>query len=97
VEGDVIERFGAAGIPKDNIAFARDTYLFEFPEPPDMLVNAFRRFYGPTMNAFDAASANGKDEALEDELQKLFASQNQARDGKTTSIPATFLKVTVTT
>ena len=97
VEGDVIERFGAAGIAKDRIAFARDAYLFEFAAPPAALVDAFRRYYGPTMNAFDAAAANGKAEALEKELQSLFASQNQARDPQTTSIPATFLKVTVTT
>src|SRR5881398_531163 len=33
VESNVIERFGAAGIPKENISFARDTYTFNFPTP----------------------------------------------------------------
>jgi ubiquinone/menaquinone biosynthesis C-methylase UbiE len=31
VESNVIERFGAAGIPKENISFLRDTYVFSFP------------------------------------------------------------------
>jgi ubiquinone/menaquinone biosynthesis C-methylase UbiE len=34
VESNVIERFTAAGIPKDNISFARDTFTFNFPGTP---------------------------------------------------------------
>jgi SAM-dependent methyltransferase len=93
VEGNVIERFGAAGIPKERIAFLRDTYTFNFPGAPAEFVADFRRYYGPTMNAFDAAEKNGKAENLRQELETLFASQNKAKDR--TSIPATFLRVTV--
>lgn len=45
------------------------------------------------MNAFDAAEKNGRAAALQKELEDLFISQNQSSDG--TSIPATFLRVTV--
>ena len=45
------------------------------------------------MNAFEAATAAGRDEALQDELEALFNEQNRPHD--TTSIPATFLRVTV--
>ncbi len=95
VESNVIERFGAAGIPKEDISFVRDTYTFNYPGSPSEFVDAFRRYYGPTMNAFDAAEKNGKSEQLRKELEALFESQNKSPTGGTTSIPATFLRVTV--
>ena len=55
VEDDVIERFEAAGVPKDQISFERDTYTFNYPGTPEELVADFRDYYGPTMNAFAAA------------------------------------------
>src|SRR5436190_41657 len=55
IEGNVIERFGGADVPKDRISFVRDTYTFNFGGTPAEFVEAFRRYYGPTMNAFDAA------------------------------------------
>ena len=61
VEDNVIERFDAAGIPKEKISFVRDTYTFNFPGTPAELVAEFREYYGPTMNAFDAAEKNGKE------------------------------------
>jgi len=60
VESNVIERFGAAGIPKENISFVRDTYVFNFPGKPSELVGEFRKYYGPTMNAFEAAERTVK-------------------------------------
>ncbi len=95
VESNVIERFSGAGIPKENVSFARDTFTFEYPFPPSKLVETFRNFYGPTMNAFDAAEKNGKADELAKELDALFNSQNKAASKDTTSIPATFLRVTV--
>ena len=95
MENVVVERFEAAGIPKEKISFARDTYRFEFPAAPSEFVSAFRSFYGPTMNAFEAAEKNGRADDLARELNALFASQNQSRRADTTSIPATFLRVTV--
>src|SRR5208283_287935 len=95
VESHVIERFSGAGIPKENIAIARDTYVFEFPESPSKLVDSFRRFYGPTMNAFEAAERNGRAADLQRELENLFNDQNLSASKETTTIPATFLRVTV--
>jgi len=95
VESNVIERFGAAGIPKESISFVRDTYVFSFPGKPSELVDEFRKYYGPTMNAFEAAEKNGKAGDLQKELEGLFNSQNKSPGKDTTSIPATFLRVTV--
>jgi SAM-dependent methyltransferase len=77
VESNVIERFGAAGIPKENVSFVRDTYVFNFPGKPTELVDAFRKYYGPTMNAFEAAEKNGRAADLQKELEELFNCQNQ--------------------
>jgi ubiquinone/menaquinone biosynthesis C-methylase UbiE len=93
VESDVIERFTAAGVPKENISFERDTFVFNFPGTPAEFVDAFRKYYGPTMNAFEAAEKQGKAEELQKKLEELFESENKLKDG--TSIPATFLRVTV--
>jgi len=93
VEANVIERFGSAGIPKERIAFVRDTYYFNYPGSPLALMGEFRTFYGPTMNAFAAAEQNGRADALTKELEALFEAQNRSTTG--TSIPATFLRVTV--
>ena len=91
----MIERFTNAGIPKENISFSRETFTFNAPYSPSEFVNAFKTYYGPTMNAFDAAEKNGKAESLQRELDDLFNSQNKSTNGKTTSIAATFLQVTV--
>ena len=94
VEANVIERFGGAGVAKDKISCVKDTYFFNYAGPSTEFVDAFRNFYGPTMNAFDAATKNGKASDLSKELNELFARQNTAAGGST-SIPATFLRVTV--
>lgn len=95
VESHVIERFGGAGIPQEQISFVRDTYTFNYPGSPSELVDAFRRYYGPTMNAFEAAEKNGRGGELLKELEALFNSQNKSSRSDATSIPATFLRVTV--
>ena len=93
-EAEVRRRFEAAGIAADAIGFERATWFFRQDGPPDELFDTFRRFYGPTMNAFDAAAPAGREHQLAAELKMLFAAQN--RGGGNTEIPATFLKVTVT-
>ena len=95
VEGNVIERFGQAGIAPERIAFRRDTYTFEFPGTPSGFVSSFRQYYGPTMNAFEAAQKSGRAAELERELVTLFEAQNRNSRKDATSIPATFLHVTV--
>jgi ubiquinone/menaquinone biosynthesis C-methylase UbiE len=95
VEDNVIERFGQAGVSADRISFARETYTFEYPAPPTELLAVFREYYGPTMNAFAAAEADGRTEDLQRELADLFTTQNASPNADATSIPATFLQVTV--
>lgn len=96
VEADVRERFAAAGIDGDRVACERDTYVFDAPGTPADLVATFRDFYGPTMNAFAAAAANGRAGDLERELVALFEAQNTSKVAGRTIIPATFLRVTAT-
>jgi len=95
VEKDVIERFANAGISKENISFSRETFTFNAPYSPAEFVENFRDFYGPTMNAFEAAEKNGKAADLQRDLEILFNNENRSDAKNTTSIPATFLKVTV--
>jgi SAM-dependent methyltransferase len=95
MESHVLERFGAAGVPEAQITCVRDTYMFNYPHPPIELVAAFRSYYGPTMNAFESAGKNGRAADLHKELVALFENQNQSLTPGTTSIPATFLRVTV--
>jgi len=95
VERDVAERFLAAGVPRENVSFDRDTFTFAFTGSPSAFVAQFRRYYGPTMNAFEAAERNGAEQDLEGELVALFAAQNRSGRPDTTIIPATFLRVTV--
>jgi SAM-dependent methyltransferase len=95
VEENVIERFAAAGVPAENVSFERDTYTFNFPGPPAELLDLFRTYYGPTMNAFEAAAGDGREDELQAELETLFNAQNASTSEDATSIPATFLRVTV--
>lgn len=94
VEGNVHERFGAAGIAAGDISCERATWVFRHPGPPVELLAMFRDYYGPTMNAFEAAARDGRAEQLEAELTELFEAQNRGGSGQT-EIPATFLKVIV--
>ena len=95
VESHIIERFGQAGIPTEKIDMVRDSFHFATPDKrPADLIDAFRRFYGPTMNAFEAAEKNGKVEELHAQLLELAVAQNKAADGGL-SISATYMRVTV--
>jgi ubiquinone/menaquinone biosynthesis C-methylase UbiE len=94
LENNVIERFTGAGAKKENISFLKDSYTFNFSGPPAAFVDDFRKYYGPTMNAFDAAEKSGRAADLQRELEVLFESQNKS-PGKGTTVSATFLRVTV--
>ena len=95
VESNVVERFAAAGVPADQVSFARDTFTFRAPVAPAEFVANFRDYYGPTMNAFEAAEKSGRAAELQKELEELFQRQNTSPSPDATSIPATFLRVTV--
>jgi ubiquinone/menaquinone biosynthesis C-methylase UbiE len=95
VESNILERFGQAGIPEEKVSMVKDTYYFMSSEQsPADFIDLFRRFYGPTMNAFEAAGATGRTEELHGQLLSLAKAQNKSKNGGT-FIPATFLRVTV--
>ena len=83
------------GSAPGNISFERDTFTFNYPKPPSALLDEFRKYYGPTMNAFEAAERNGRADELQKELEDLFNRENKSGRSDVTSIPATFLRVTV--
>jgi SAM-dependent methyltransferase len=96
VEANVVERFADAGIPATKVSCVKDTYTFNYAGTPTEFLEAFRQYYGPTMNAFEAAEKNGRAGDLKKELAALFESKNASASAGKTSIPATFLRVTVT-
>lgn len=89
----VTERFVGAGVPADQVSFERGTWNFDYEGSPTELVEIFRDYYGPTMNAFAAARAAGREDELRAELDELFEGENRDDDG--TFIAATFLLVNV--
>jgi len=95
VEANVVERFSAAGVDPQDITCERDTYTFRFDGTPSEFLDNFQRFYGPTMNAFEAAEKAGKAAQLRQELGDLFDRQNTSTTPGQTVIGATFLRVTV--
>ena len=94
VESHIVERFAQAGVSRENISMVKDTYYFAHPEKsPEEFIELFEQFYGPTMNAVDAARNNGKQDELHKQLVELANIQNKSNAG--TFIPATFMRVTV--
>ena len=93
-EEAVRERFAKAGIPEAAVTCKRDSFVFRHDGPPAELVERFTHYYGPTMNAIDAAELNGGADKLREQLVQLFEAQNQSADAGKTEIPATFLRVT---
>ncbi len=95
VEEEVVARFAAAGVSESDISCARDSYTFDYSGPPSEFVNEFKEYYGPTMNAFAAAAASGRDGELQAELENLFTAQNTQPTNDATCIPTTFLRVAI--
>jgi SAM-dependent methyltransferase len=96
VESHVRERFAAAGVRGDAVRCTPETFTFDFDGTPEQFVDAFRLYYGPTMNAFDAAAKDGRADALQRELVELFRAQNRSGSASRTVIPATYLRVVAT-
>jgi len=94
VADTVRERFSEAGIAPENVACEPATFTFRYSGPATEFLDIFRDYYGPTMNAFDAANNAGRADELYAELADLFETQNRGGADRT-EIPATFLKVTV--
>ena len=95
LEETVTERFIGAGVSQKQVSFERETYTFNFPGSPSEFLGVFRTYYGPTMNAYEAAAADGREDDLHAELDALFNEQNASSNGAGTSIPATFLRVEI--
>ena len=95
VEANVIDRFGSAGIASDQITCTREAYTFNYSGTPEAFLNDFRNYYGPTMNAFDAATKDGRADDLHRDLLALFQRENHSQVPDRTSISATYLRVTV--
>ena len=94
VESNVLERFGKAGVPEQNISMVKDTFFFSGAATTDQMIDIFKNFYSPTMNAFEAAGKNGRDQELLTQLLELAHAHNKSSDGAT-RIGSTFLKITV--
>ena len=95
VESNILERFGQAGVSKEKISMIKDTYYFASPDKsPAQFIDLFERFYGPTLNAVEAARKNGRAGELHSQLVELANLQNKSKDAGT-FIPATFMRVTV--
>jgi SAM-dependent methyltransferase len=69
----------------------RRLYPFRFPFPPAQLVEFWRTYYGPTLKAF-AALDDGKQSALRQDLEALWAEHNSSNNG-TTFVQAEYLEV----
>ena len=95
IESNVIERFAGAGVPADKISFERDTFTFNYPGAPSAFVDEFRKYYGPTMNAFEAAEKRPRGRSAKGIGRAVQQPKTKALIPNRTSIPATFLRVTV--
>jgi len=95
IPDNVAKRFGEAGVQPQQITYTRETFTFDVPVAPQAFLNLFKTYYGPTMNAFEAAAKNGRDAELTEELRSLFISQNKSKQPDTTTIDATYLLVSV--
>jgi SAM-dependent methyltransferase len=91
----VTERFVGAGVPADRVSCTPATFTFRHAGSPSDFVSVFRSYYGPTMNAFEAAESQGIADDLQHELEELFAKQNVSGTPDETTIPATYLRVVV--
>lgn len=95
IEGRVLDRFGAAGVPRDRISFARETFTLNTLGSPAELVHTFRNYYGPTIVTFEAAEKTGRGDQMQRELETLVASRNRSASADAIPIPATFMRVSV--
>lgn len=72
----------------------RQIYHFEYPFPPDEVVEFFRTNYGPMSRAFASLETAGQ-KKLRKELVGLWSEHNQAKD-ESTKVDAEYLEVIAT-
>jgi SAM-dependent methyltransferase len=83
--------FGAAAA---EIRSVERTCVWRFASAEEF-VEYFRRWYGPTLKAFDALDERGR-EVLAADLAQLARQWDQRQDGDTIAIPATYLETIIT-
>ena len=94
VESHIVERFGKAGVAKENILMVRDQVLFCFGgEGGGKVIEMFRRFYGPTVNAFERRRRVGGWGSCRSSFWNWRRSTIRAGGG--TEVAATFMRVSV--
>lgn len=94
-EDEVRARFVAAGAAGSDVVAVRDNYRFDYPGTPSAFVALFLNYYGPSMNALEAAESAGRGAEFRRALITLFESQNRSSNPSKTEADATFLRVTV--
>jgi ubiquinone/menaquinone biosynthesis C-methylase UbiE len=77
-----------------DLKFALRVCHFEYPFPPDAVVDFYRSNYGPMSRAFASLEVHAR-EKLRSELVRLWSAHNYA-DGDTTRVDAEYLEVIAT-
>ncbi|HEY5375188.1 MAG TPA: class I SAM-dependent methyltransferase [Polyangiaceae bacterium] len=88
-ESVVEQRFGA-GV--SHLKLSRVVYRFDYPFGPSEVVEFFRKYYGPTTQAF-ARLGEAEGKALRAELESLWSSHNRADTANRTLVDAEYLEV----
>jgi hypothetical protein len=88
-EATVRERFGAG---LSHLRMTRVIYRFQYPFPPNGVVEFFREHYGPATRAFAALDRESR-ETLRTDLVNLWAGRNQAVEPGRTIVDAEYLEV----
>jgi ubiquinone/menaquinone biosynthesis C-methylase UbiE len=78
-----------------DVRLKRRIGLMRYPFPPAETVEFFRRYYGPTLRAFESLSP-GSQEALRRDLVELQTRHNSAKIPGHTEVAAEYLEVTAT-
>ncbi|MCK6626236.1 MAG: class I SAM-dependent methyltransferase [Anaerolineae bacterium] len=87
-ETTVRERFNGS---VSDLKLTRRSITFNFPFSAAEVVETFRRYYGPTYKAFGALDENGQ-AALRQELEQLWSTHNQSKNG-VTRVESEYLEV----
>jgi ubiquinone/menaquinone biosynthesis C-methylase UbiE len=87
-EATVRERFNGS---VSELQLTPRLMTFSFPFTPSEVVEAFRRYYGPTYKAFGALDEKGQT-ALRQELEQLWSAHNQSQNG-VTRVESEYLEV----
>jgi ubiquinone/menaquinone biosynthesis C-methylase UbiE len=77
-----------------DLKLTRRVYHFDYPFPPEAVVEFFRANYGPMSRAFDSLAPSDQ-EKLRSELVALWSANNHAT-GNATSVDAEYLEVIAT-